>query len=286
MESIVINAPAKVNLRLEIIGKRPDGYHELSTIFQKIGLFDELILTKSAASSISLTVNNPNIASNNTNLAYRAAELLQRHCGVNFGVSIVLKKQIPAGAGLGGGSSDAAAVLDGCNRLFGLGLDLATLQRLALGLGADVPFFLAPWATANASGVGEILSQACLAPDLWFIIVFPRFSISTAWAYSTFSKDIILTKTRKNINLPYSIAGLSELRLLLHNDFERVALPRYPEIAEIKKRLVQAGADGALLSGSGSSVFGVFESNQVCLEAARQLEKTIDGDIFIAPNLR
>ena len=285
MESIVISTPAKINLRLEIIGRRPDGYHEINTIFQKIGLFDEITISKTAVRGISLTVDSPNLPADSTNLAYRAAELIQNHCRIDFGVSLGLKKRIPAGAGLGGGSSDAAAVLNGCNRLFELGLPLETLQKLALRLGADVPFFLTPWATANAAGVGEILTQARLAPELWFIIVFPRFSISTAWAYSAFSQDIILTKTRKNINLQYSIAGINELRLLLHNDFERVAIPRYPEIAGIKKGLVRAGAAAALLSGSGSSVFGVFENDLVCRKAARQLAKTIAGDIFIAPNL-
>ncbi len=285
MESLVISAPAKINLRLEIVSRRPDGYHELSTVFQKIGLFDELTLTKSAAPGISLTVDCPDLPADRTNLAYRAAELVRSHCGEDFGVSISLKKRIPSGAGLGGGSSDAAAVLEGCNRLFSLGIPIEALQGLALRLGADVPFFLTPWATANASGVGEILHQSNLAADLHFIIVFPRFSISTAWAYSAFSKDIILTKTRKNITLPYSIAGLSELCLLLYNDFERVVIPGYPEIAEIKERLLQAGARGALLSGSGSSVFGVFDSKGSCLKAAGELAKNIDGDIFIAPNL-
>lgn len=285
MESIVITAPAKVNLRLEITGRRADGYHELRTIFQKVALYDEITLSQSAAGGISLSLDNPDLPADRTNLAYRAAELLHDHCRVEFGVAIHIRKRIPAGAGLGGGSSDAAAVLDGCNRLFGLGLGIATLQRLALRLGADVPFFLSPWATANAAGIGEILTPTHLAPDVWFLIVFPRFSISTAWAYATFSKDIILTKPRKNITLPYSVADIHELCLLLYNDFERVALPRYPALAAIKKQLLLEGAAGALLSGSGSAVFGVFDNAQACHDAARKLAASIDGDLFIAANL-
>ncbi len=159
----------------------------------------------------------------------------------NRGVAIKLHKRIPAGAGLGGGSSDAAAALDGLNRLFDLGLSLQTLQQHALRLGADVPFFLSPWPTACATGVGEILQQVHLRTELWFVIVFPRFSISTAWAYATYSKDIILTNQRKNIILPNSIDDLAQVRTLLHNDFEQVVIPRHPEIAAIQQSLMQAG---------------------------------------------
>jgi 4-diphosphocytidyl-2-C-methyl-D-erythritol kinase len=286
METLVISAPAKVNLCLEIIRKRPDGYHEISTIFQKIGLFDEITIKKTAVPGISLTVDSPVVPSDRTNLVYRAAELILSLCGTKRGVAIKLCKRIPAGAGLGGGSSDAAATLDGLNRLFDLGLSLQNLQKLALGLGADVPFFLAPWETARATGIGEILQQAHLGPDLWFVIVFPGFSISTAWAYTIFSKDILLTNQQKNIILPNSIDDLAQVRMLLHNDFEQVVIPRHPQIAAIQQSLMQTGADGALLSGSGSSVFGVFANREVCRKAAAQLSKTITGDIFIAPSLR
>ena len=286
MEKLVIRAPAKVNLHLKIIRKRADGYHEISTIFQKVGLFDELTLQKTSAPGISLTVDNPVVPSDSTNLVYRAAELIMGHCGADRGVDIKLHKHIPAGAGLGGGSSDAAATLVGLNRLFDLGLSLQNLQKLALKLGADVPFFLTPWPTACATGVGEILQQARLRPKLWFVIVFPGFSISTAWAYTTFSKDIILTNQRKNIILSNSINDLAQVCMLLHNDFEHVVIPRHPEIAAIRLSLIKAGARGALLSGSGSSVFGVFENREGCQKAAEQLLKTINGDIFIAPSIK
>ena len=286
METLVISAPAKVNLCLEIIRKRQDGYHEISTIFQKIGLFDKITIKKTAVPGIRLTVDNPVVPSDRTNLVYRAAKLILSLCGAKCGADIKLCKRIPAGAGLGGGSSDAAATLDGLNRLFDLGLSLQNLQELALSLGADVPFFLAPWETACATGIGEILRQAHLGPDLWFVIVFPGFSISTAWAYTTFSKDILLTNQRKNIILPNSIDDLAQVRMLLHNDFEQVVIPRHPQIAAIQQSLMQTGADGALLSGSGSSVFGVFANREVCQKAAAQLSKTITGDIFIAPSFR
>ena len=286
MEKLVIRAPAKVNLHLKIIRKRADGYHEISTIFQKVGLFDELTLQKTAAPGIRLTVDNQTVPSDRTNLVYKAAELIMGHCGADWGVDIKLCKRIPVGAGLGGGSSDAAATLVGLNRLFDLGLSLQNLQKLALKLGADVPFFLTPWPTACATGVGEILQQARLRPKLWFVIVFPGFSISTAWAYTTFSKDIILTNQRKNIILSNSINDLAQVCMLLHNDFEHVVIPRHPEIAAIRLSLIKAGARGALLSGSGSSVFGVFENREGCQKAAEQLLKTINGDIFIAPSIK
>jgi len=285
MESLVIRAPAKVNLRLEIIKKRPDGYHEISTIFQKIGLFDELTLEKSVVPGICLTVDNPAVPSDCTNLVYRAAELIMRRCEGSPGVAIRLHKRIPAGAGLGGGSSDAAAALDGINRLFELGLSRYDLQQHAISLGADVPFFLSPWPTARASGVGEILQQVHLRTELWFVIVFPRFSISTAWAYAAYSKDIILTNQQKNIILPNSIDDLAQVLTLLHNDFEQVVIPRHPEIAAIQKSLMQAGSGGTLLSGSGSSVFGVFANREVCQKAAAQLSEDLNGEVFMAPGL-
>lgn len=286
MESLIIRAPAKVNLCLNIIKKRADGYHEISTIFQKIGLFDELTLQKTVAPGICLTVDNPAVPSDCTNLVYRAAELIMGHCRKTWGVAIKLCKRIPAGAGLGGGSSDAAAALDGMNRLFDLGLSPQNLHEHAIKLGADVPFFLSPWPTACATGFGEILQQATLRPKLWFVIVFPGFSISTAWAYATFSKDIILTNQRKNIILDNSIDDLAQVRMLLHNDFEQVVIPRHPEIAAIQKALMRAGAEGALLSGSGSSVFGVFQNREICQKAAARLAECIRGEIFIAPGLR
>jgi 4-diphosphocytidyl-2-C-methyl-D-erythritol kinase len=286
MESLVIRAPAKVNLCLEIIKKRPDGYHDISTIFQKIGLFDELTLKKSAVPGIRLTVDNPAVPSDCTNLVYRAAELIMSRCCEGApGVAISLHKRIPAGAGLGGGSSDAAAALHGINRLFDLGLSLYDLQRHAISLGADVPFFLSPWPTARASGVGEILQQVHLRTELWFVLVFPRFSISTAWAYAAYSKDIILTNQQKNIILPNSIDDLAQVLTLLHNDFEQVVIPRHPEIAAIQKSLLQAGSGGTLLSGSGSSVFGVFANREICHKAAAQLSVGLNADVFMAPAL-
>ncbi len=146
-----------------------------------------------------------------------------------------------------------------------------------------MPFFLSPWPTASASGVGEILQQVHLRTELWFVIVFPRFSISTAWAYATYSKDIILTNQQKNIILPNSIDDLAQVLTLLHNDFEQVVIPRHPEIAAIQKSLMQAGAGGALLSGSGSSVFGVFENREVCQKAAAQLSKDHERRCFHCP---
>jgi 4-diphosphocytidyl-2-C-methyl-D-erythritol kinase len=286
METLDITAPAKVNLRLEIIRKRPDGYHEIRTIFQKVGLFDEITIKKTGVPGISLAVDTQAVPSDRTNLVYRAAELLLNHCKAPCGAAIELRKRIPAGAGLGGGSSDAAATLDGINRLFDLGLSLQNLQEFALKLGADVPFFLTPWATAYATGIGEILQPAHLGPSLWFVIVFPDFSISTSWAYTAFNQDIILTNQQKHIILSNSIDDLAQVLSLLHNDFEQVVIPRYPLIATIQEHLRQAGAGGVLLSGSGSAVFGIFENQADCKKAAERLAHTITGKIFIAPSLR
>lgn len=266
--TITVQAPAKLNLGLHIVGKRPDGYHEIETVFQKISLCDTLRITIQGNTGISLSCTAPGIPSGPENLAYRAADLLLQRAECSCGVSIHLQKNIPSGAGLGGGSSDAAAVLRGLNDLLQSGLSPAHLVNMGLSLGADVPFFLTDCSTAYATGIGEKLRPLHCAVPLWFVIVYPGFSVSTAWAYRSVSKYTLLTNQTEKFNVSDSIADVETACTLLKNDFEKVVIPAHGEITTVKSALHTAGARGCLLSGSGSCVYGIFETQRDCNRAA------------------
>jgi 4-diphosphocytidyl-2-C-methyl-D-erythritol kinase len=268
---LTLQSPAKINLRLEILGKRNDGYHEIRTIIQKISFYDDVTLKVSTQKGIKVKVDNPTIPADNKNLAYKAAFLLMEDQKISAGVSIHIKKKIPAGAGLGGGSSNAATTLQGLNRLFKLNLKDKYLQQFSMSLGADVPFFLSGSGTALATGIGEKLKPLKLQKKLWFLLILPDFSISTSWAYNTYSRYNILTKRKKNIKIKNSIRTFDGVISLLLNDFESIVIPLYPEIKTIKNNLIRAGAAGSLLSGSGSSVFGVFSNKEDIKKALTKL---------------
>jgi len=245
-------APAKINVRLEIIGKREDGFHEIRSIMGAVGLYDTISLSKTSA-GITLTSNSREMPLDNKNLAFRAASVLMETANVSAGVRIHLEKHIPIAAGLGGGSSDAAATMKGMNELYGLKFSPSQLVELGVKIGADVPFFFSK-GPALATGIGEKLFPIELSPPFWVLLVTPPIPVSTAWAYGqfksqpqdnafTFSAKIDLFKVGKEI---------------LYNDFERVVIPHFPEIAKIKKALENLGAWGVLMSGSGPTVFGLF----------------------------
>ncbi len=285
MISKSVSAPAKINLHLSITGKRADGYHELSTVFQKVTLFDEISVRVIDDDIIRVTTSDPKIPDDSTNLAHKAAALLKKKCGFSQGISVDIIKKIPSGGGLGGGSSDAAACLLCINDILDLGLTSEELLEAGVKLGADVPFFIRDFSTAYATGIGEQLRPVRLNATLWFLIVIPDFSISTAWAYQTFSRHNLLTKNKKDINLIHSINDVQDACSILYNDFEQVVMPSKPEIAAIKNDLVQAGACGALLSGSGSSVFGVFDSKESCDNVLNTKNSISRFDSFIVQSL-
>jgi 4-diphosphocytidyl-2-C-methyl-D-erythritol kinase len=281
LDSLTLESPAKINLRLEILRKRADGYHDIQTIFQKISLSDEITLKSTSQKGIKVFVDDPSIPSDSKNLAYKAASLLMQDQNLSFGLSIHIKKKIPAGAGLGGGSSNAATTLQGLNRLLKLNLQNDYLQQISRPLGADVPFFLSGFSTAHATGIGEKLKPLNLLIKPWFIIIFPNFSISTKWAYSAYSKYKLLTKNQKNIKVIKFTGDIENIVTLLLNDFESVVIPRYPEINTIKKNLIKAGAAGSLLSGSGSSVFGVFSTRDESDKALSMIPRQTNHKEFI-----
>ena len=271
MREIRIPAFAKVNLRLDILGKRPDTYHELRTIFQTISLHDELKLRDSKASGICLNIQGSESLSLEPvrkNLVYAAVDSLRRELEIRSGVEIDLRKKIPAGRGLGGGSSDAAAALRGYLRLIRRNVPAPRLMEIAASLGADVPFFLFG-GRALGIGRGDEIYPLPDVPKLTLLIVSPKdIHVPTPDAYR-WLKAPALTKNRSTsklwefCSLCWSAQGSG-----LSNDFERPVFQRYPQLARIKRVLLQRGATEASLAGSGSAVFGVFPSPALARRAA------------------
>lgn len=280
-----IRAPAKINLSLRVLGKRADGYHLLDTIMVPVSLYDEIEIKKQRAAAslsanelITIICNNPDVPVGRDNIAYRAAETILRKTRKSLPISIRIKKTIPIGAGLGGGSSDAAATLVALNRLLKLRFSLSVLEKIALTLGADVPFFIRA-RPARALGIGERLRPLCSLPHFWSVILYPGFPVSTAWVYRSFRQK--LTKPLVNTSIATSPKSLSAITSRLENDLEGVALKRYPEIGLFKQKLLREGALGALMSGSGSSVFGVFSSKAAAMRAFRRLRKEEGAQTFL-----
>ncbi len=273
MREVRIPAFAKINLRLHILGKRPDGYHELRTIFQSVSLHDELTLRVSRRPGISLSIRGDATLSREPfqkNLVYRAVDALRTALKIRSGVEIELQKTIPAGRGLGGGSSDAAAALLGYLRLTGKKLPLPRLLEIASSLGADVPFFLFG-GRAMGVGRGDELYPLPDIPRLAVLIVSPKqIHVPTLEAYRWLkARPLTLTKTAANTTLwEFCALCWSAQGSGLSNDFERPVFRRHARLGEIKRALLQKGAAEASLAGSGSAVFGVFPSPAMARRAA------------------
>ena len=254
--SIKALARAKINLTLEVLGKRPDGYHEVEMVMQSIELHDILEFSPTHG-GIALTVEGGGLPSGEQNLVYRAAEVLRSYAGIRQGVSIHLKKYIPVAAGLAGGSADAAATLIALNKMWEAGLSLSDLMKLGEQLGSDIPFCLLG-GTALARGRGERVERLPACPSLGVILVKPPFGLSTAQVYQSFKQEL-------NINKPDHLGLVSAIELNdltaicshLVNMLEPVAIKLHPAIAAIKEKLLQAGAMGVLMSGSGPTVYGL-----------------------------
>jgi 4-diphosphocytidyl-2-C-methyl-D-erythritol kinase len=266
VKALRLKSPAKVNLRLEILKRREDGYHELRTVLQKINLCDTLSVSLEKGRGISITTDHPGLPSGKKNLVYQAVQMVLNKSGYKGGVHIDIRKEIPLGAGLGGGSSNAAATLEALNQLLEIGLSVRELTKIGVDIGADVPFFLSEGA-AVATGIGERLKKIEL-PDLWYVLVNPNFEVSTRWAYQNF----VLTKRHFHFNLQGFVKTPEEISRLLWNDLERVVSHKYPQIEAMKKMLVSAGALGALMTGSGPTVFGFFSVRREAEKAFRKLE--------------
>lgn len=252
-----IRVPAKINLWLEILGKRSDGYHDLSSLMLPIGVYDRMELTRLDEEVIRLDCTDPQVPSDAGNLVWKAAKRFMEAAGFGGGVQIHLEKHIPSGAGLGGGSSDAAGTLLALNRLFDAPLSPGRLHDVASLLGADVPFFLY-CSPAVATGIGEILEPVEGVPDYPLVLVKPPLSVSTGWVY----RSLTLTRGESRIKLRSFQANPWRLGEFLQNDLETVTLEAYPLLKQIKRWLMDQGALGALMSGSGPTVFGVFPDGE------------------------
>ncbi len=263
MDEIVINSYAKINLGLHIINKRDDGFHDLETIFYPLKLSDKITYSKS--DNFEFITNNNLLSTESTNLIITAKELLEEVANKNINCKIYLEKNIPIGAGLGGGSSNAAVTIMTLNKMFMLNLSKEILAALALKLGSDVPFFLNP-IPSFATSRGEILKTLPIKLNGYLLLVNPGIHISTRWAFDNIKPkkiNIDLDKVITNIENGYDISEL------LTNDFEEIVFKKHPKIAAIKERLNKMGAYFSLMSGSGSTVFGIFK-NKVDAEITKE----------------
>lgn len=270
-DRLVLHAPAKINLFLKITGRRPDGYHTLETRMQKLALFDELVLGVSDKPGVRLRCFGADLPEDSGNIVWRAADFFLQNCPLcrpdkAAGVDITLNKKIPLAAGLGGGSSDAAACLRGLNTLFASGMSQDQLAAVGLRLGADVPFFLLDSPAALARGIGEILHPVAPLRSARVLLINPGFPLSTKWAYQSFA--LTEKKNAGNLTNPQNAvyekivreqhAAPEDWACALVNDLERVSMASFPEIRSIKEELRKAGAFASLMSGSGPTVFGLF----------------------------
>ncbi|MEW6064978.1 4-diphosphocytidyl-2C-methyl-D-erythritol kinase [Desulforamulus profundi] len=265
-----LNAHAKINLTLDVLSRRPDGYHEVEMIMQSIALHDTLEM-EFEPKEIVLTVSGVRVTAGQDNLVLRAARLLQQQAGPEAGARIHLHKEIPVAAGLAGGSTDAAAALRGLNRLWNLGLGNEQLVKLAAQLGADVSFCLTG-GTAVARGIGEILTPLPPAPAFGVVLVKPAFGVSTAAVY----RGLDLADLGRRPDTPAMVGALQkgDLDLVarnLCNVLESVTLKLHPELQTIKERLQEAGCRGVLMSGSGPTVFGLTADQKTAGEIARRI---------------
>jgi 4-diphosphocytidyl-2-C-methyl-D-erythritol kinase len=284
---VKIRAPAKINLSLRVVGRRADGYHLLDSIMVAVTLFDELeikrrVLKRSERAQpapVRVTCDDPKVPLGEGNLAHRAAALLLKQAGVVQPLDIHIRKRIPMGAGLGGGSTDAAATLVGLNRLLKLHFSESRLEKLALQLGADVPFFIRA-RPSRARGVGEQLTPLRNIPACWVVILYPGFPVSTAWVYGNLPQN--LTKFQPKTRVYTLLTRAPKFADLLVNDLEAVTVKRYGRIKVLKDRLIEKGAAGALMTGSGSAVFGIFGSREKAKKAYQTLRRTDHIQAFLA----
>ena len=273
---MVIQSYAKVNLALRVLNKRSDNYHNLITLFERISLRDKIILKSRRDNLIKLSCNNPKVPLNESNLCFKAAKLLRDKFNTGKGLDIKIIKRIPVAAGLGGGSSNAAGILLGLNRLWRLNLGKTRLSRLAAKLGSDIPFFIydAPFAIGCGRGEKVRVLNRLSKVKLWHILVVPKIHVSTPMIYKKWDSFCRLTKPASNVkiitsvlvkNNPFSNPGL------LFNSLEQVTLKLYPEVRRIKDYLAAQGLNNILMSGSGPAVFGIVSS----AKAAATLVKKI-----------
>lgn len=283
MQQTTQRAYAKINIGLDVLRRREDGYHEVKMIMQTVDIYDDLLLEKTDTPGIMLIIDGADLSDGKDNLIYKAAELLLKDGVENEGVIITLTKRIPIAAGMAGGSSDAAATLRGLNILFDLGYSTEQLQELGVKLGADIPYCIVG-GTMLSEGIGEILSPLPTPPECHLVIAKPDINVSTKYVYENLHANTLSTHpdidgmidALKNGDLK----GITER---LGNVLETVTTREYPVIEEIKACMKNAGAENALMSGSGPTVFGIFIKQEDALRAAKDIErKGLAKQIFVS----
>ena len=273
MDSVVIKAMAKVNLGLDVLRRRENGYHDVKMVMQTVNLYDTLTLSKTE-DGIAITTNTGELPLNEDNLIYKASKLLFEYMGKNAGVSIHLDKQIPIAAGMAGGSTDAASTLLGLNELYEFGLNKEELAEIGVKIGADVPYCIYG-GTYLSEGIGEVLTKLPDAPECFVVIAKPEIGVSTKYVYENLHIETV--KDHPDIAgmieaiKTGSLDGVAEK---MENVLETVTIKRYPEIEAMKKCLMENGAENALMSGSGPTVFGIFKEENIAKRALFNLEKT------------
>ena len=279
MSKIEIKAYAKINLSLDVTGVRDNGYHDVSMVMQSVGLFDEVTIERCSEDRIFCSTDNPALPNDERNLAYRAAALLKERFSLKAGVAINIRKKIPMEAGLAGGSTDCGAVITGMNRLFELGMTAGEMRELGVKLGADVPFCI-EGGTMLSEGIGEILTPIKSMVDCGILIVKPSYGVNTKEAYGLIDEQGLFAKryTPKMIRAVEE-GNLKRIAGALGNAFEDVIFPRHEDLMRVKESLIKAGALGGVLSGSGPSIFGIFESLEEA-EAAKLRVKAEFSDMM------
>ena len=271
MDKIQLKALAKINLGLDVLRRREDGYHEVKMIMQTIGLHDDLEILKTKTPGIQVKTNLYYLPTNENNLVYKAAKLLMDEFQIQDGVSIQLKKRIPVAAGMAGGSSDGAAVLWGINQMYGLGLSMQALMERGVRLGADVPYCIQR-GTALAEGIGEKLSVLPPMPKCTILIAKPGISVSTKFVYENLHANDLKPEQHPDVDSMIEAMRQKDLGLLcsrMGNVLETVTIPAYPVINEIKRTMMDNGAIGSMMSGSGPTVFGIFDSPVAAKQAVK-----------------
>ena len=274
-----LKAYAKVNLGLDVLRRREDGYHEVRMIMQTVKLFDYITLQKNTCGQIRLSSNLPYLPLNEKNLVYRAIDTIRTAYNISDGVDAAIEKHIPVAAGMAGGSTDAAAVLVGVNRMFDLGFTKKELMERGVKLGADVPYCIMR-GTALSEGIGEILTELPPSPKCHLVIAKPQISVSTKAVYGKLRVNELAPEEHPDIDgMTEAIRNgdLDGVISRLGNVLETVTIPDHPEIARIKSMMMENGACGSLMSGSGPTVFGIYKDRELAEKTCQALKEADDG---------
>ncbi len=282
MRSLTLNSPAKINLYLRVINKRKDGFHNIETVFERINLFDSLQLKKNNLNKIRIFCKHPGVPADSSNLCFKAAQLLKDEFSLRQGVDIRLIKRIPVAAGLGGGSGNAAFVLLGLNKLWRLRLRKKELLRFAAKLGSDVAFFVSGKRFALGRGRGERIFGIKGVKPLWHILVVPAIKLSTARVYR--GLNLRLTKKKVSVNILIHALRKNSVSLAaryLKNDLERAAFCIQPSLLKLKDKLKSLGVEGVTLSGSGSALFGLADSQNEAERLKKEIKNKLEAEVFV-----